>query len=128
LIQDERGSTAVETVLAMTVLVPLLFSIVGFGDLLQRWLGQDAATAQAARLAGEVGGDTPEVRALLAEALRGTGIDPARAQVSIAPARVGWREPITVRVATHHRVPVPFLTHFEVPLRSQFVSRGEVNR
>jgi hypothetical protein len=128
LIADEGASTAVETVLAVTVLVPLLFSIVGFGDLLQRWLGQDAATAQAARLAGEVGGDTIEVRTLLAEGLHDAGIDPARAEISIAPSRVGWREPVVVRVVARHRMPIPFLTSFEVALRSQFVARGEVNR
>lgn len=114
--------------MAVSVLVPLLFSIVGFGDLLQRWLGQDAATAQAARFAGEVGGDTPEVRAFLAEALRDGGIDAGRAEVSITPARVGWREPVSVRVATRHRLPIPFLANFEIVLRSQFVARGEVNR
>lgn len=112
----------------MTVLVPLLFSIVAFGDLFQRWIAQNAATAQAARFAGEVGGDAPEVRALLEGALRGAGIDPARSEVRIAPQRVGWREPVTVSVATRQPVPVPFLAHFEVVLRSEFVARGEVNR
>lgn len=112
----------------MTVLVPLLFSIVGFGDLLQRWIAQDAAVAQAARFAGEVGGDTPEVRALLADALRGAGIDPQRSAVVITPVRVGWREPIAVEVATRHALAVPFLASFDVTLRSRFVARGEVNR
>ncbi len=124
----ERGSAAVETVLAMTVLVPLLFSIVGFGDLLQRWLGQDAAAAQAARLAGEVGGDAPEVRQLLAEELLAAGIDASQSDVLIAPSRVGWREPVTVQVATRHSLPIPFVASFGVVLRSTFVSRGEVNR
>lgn len=112
----------------MTILVPLLFSIVAFGDLLQRWIGQDAATAQAARLAGEVGGDTAEVRLLLQDALRGAGIDPARSEVTITPARVGWREPVTVQVATPQRLALPFLSSFDVVMRSHFVARGEVNR
>lgn len=124
----ERGSTAVETVLAMTLLVPILFSIVGFGDLLQRWIGQDAATAQAARLAGEIGGDGAEVRTLLADGLRAAGVDSEHSEIAVTPSRAGWREPITVQVATRHRVPVPFLASFEVVLRSTFVSRGEVNR
>ncbi len=117
-----------ETVLAMTMLVPLLFSIVAFGDALQRWIGQDAATAQAARFAGEVGGDTPEVRALLGDALRSAGIDPASASVAITPSRVGWREPITVAVSTQHRLAVPFVPPLELTVRSRFVARGEVNR
>lgn len=128
MIASERGSTAVETVLAMTMLVPILFSIVAFGDALQRWIGQDAATAQAARLAGEVGGDAREVRALLAQALRGAGIDPATANVDITPSRVGWREPVTVAVATKHRLAIPFVPALELTLRSEFVARGEVNR
>lgn len=125
----EQGSTAVEAVLALTMLTPLLFSIVAFGDALQRWIGQDAATAQAARFAGEVGGDTPEVRALLADALRSAGIDPQKAEISIAPARVGWREPITVRVRTRYPLAIPFLPiASELALTSRFVARGEVNR
>jgi hypothetical protein len=126
--RDERGSTAVESVLALTMLTPLLFGIVGFGDALQRWIGQDAATAQAARFAGEVGGDSAELRSLLGESLRAAGIDPARAEVSVAPARVGWREPVTVRVVTRHRLAIPFVSAFDLTLRSEFVSRGEVNR
>lgn len=128
MIRAERGSTAVETVLAMTMLVPILFSIVAFGDTLQRWIGQDAATAQAARLAGELGGDALEVRALLAQGLRGAGIDPARASIEVAPSRVGWREPVTVTVATRHALAIPFVPAFELTLRSQFVTRGEINR
>jgi hypothetical protein len=127
-IRDEGASTAVETVLALTVLTPLLFGIVAFGDALQRWLGQDAATAQAARLAGELGGDTPEVRALLGDALRDAGIDPRGAEVVVTPARVGWREPIVVSVATRQRLAIPFVPPLELTLRSRFVSRGEVNR
>ena len=128
MIRDERGSTAVESVLALTMLTPLLFGIVSFGDALQRWIGQDAATAQAARFAGEVGGDSVEVRALLGDSLRAAGIDPAGAEVSIVPSRVGWREPVTVRVTSHHRLAIPFVPAFDLALRSEFVARGEVNR
>jgi len=105
----DDGSTAVESILAMTMLVPVLFSIVAFGDALQRWIGQDAATAQAARFAGEVGGDTP-------------------ASIAITPPRVGWREPVTVAVSSPHRLAIPFVPSFDLTLRSRFVARGEVNR
>lgn len=128
MIRSERGSTAVESVLAMTMLTPLLFGIVAFGDALQRWIGQDAAVAQAARFAGEVGGDTPDVRQLLAEGLRGAGIDPAGAEVAIAPARVGWREPVSVRVTTRYGLAIPFAPPLALQLRSEFTARGEVNR
>jgi hypothetical protein len=110
------------------MLVPLLFSVLEFGTALERWLAQDAATVQAARYAGEVGGDTPEVRGFLADQLRVAGIDPDRVSVEIVPSRVGWREPVRVSLASAHPVSIPFLFSTTVPLRSSAISRGEVNR
>jgi len=112
----------------IAILVPLLFSILEFGSALERWLAQDAATVQAARYAGEIGGDGAEVRSLLAEQLRGSGIDPGAATIEIAPARVGWREPVHVSVSTEYRVAIPFLFTTTLPIRSSAISRGEVNR
>lgn len=112
----------------ITILVPLLFSVIEFGDLFQRWLAQESATVQVARYAGEVGGDTPEVRALLDDALRSSGIDPARMVLEIAPARVGWRQPLTVTVRGTASIAIPFLFSADVPLRTTAVVRGEVDR
>ena len=117
-----------ETTLMITILVPLLFSVIEFGDLFQRWLAQESATVQAARFAGEVGGDTPEVRALLDDSLRSTGIDPARIVLEIVPARVGWRQPLTVTVRSTASIAIPFLFSASVPLRTTAVVRGEVDR
>jgi hypothetical protein len=114
--------------LAIAMLVPLLFSTLEFGSALERWLAQDAATVQAARYAGEIGGDGAEVRSLLADQLRSSGIDPATVNVEIVPARVGWREPVRVSVASEYRVAIPFLFTTTLQLRSAAVSRGEVNR
>ena len=125
---DDRGVATLEATLMIAVLVPLLFSILEFGAALERWLAQDAATVQAARFAGEVGGDLPEVRALLAEQLRASGIDPAATTVTIEPARVRWREPVRVSVASEQRVAIPFLFAMTLPLRSSALARGEVNR
>jgi hypothetical protein len=110
------------------MLVPLLFSILEFGTALERWLAQDAATVQAARYAGEVGGDAPEVRAFLADELRAAGIAPDRVSVEIVPSRVGWREPIRVSLTSAYPVTIPFLISTTVPLRSSAISRGELNR
>lgn len=126
--RDEAGSATLETTLAITVLIPLLFSILEFGGALERWLAQDAATVQAARLAGEIGGDGHAVRDLLSYQLRTSGIDPDRVIVEVAPPRVGWREPVRVSVSSEYRVAIPFLFSTTVPLRSSAVSRGEVNR
>ena len=83
---------------------------------------------QAARYAGELGGDGPELRGFLAEHLRTSGIDPDRVSVEVAPSRVGWREPVRVSVSSTYSVSIPFLYSTTVPLRSTAISRGEVNR
>jgi TadE-like protein len=127
-IHGERGSATLETTLMILVLLPLLFGILEFGDALQRWLAQDAAAVQAARYAAELGGDAPEVRSLLADALRSSGIDPARALVEVEPSRVAWRQPIRVTVRTEYPIAVPFLFTTALPLRSAAVARGEVDR
>ena len=127
-LHNDRGLATLETTFAITMLVPLLFSILEFGSALERWLAQDAATVQAARYAGELGGDTPELRQFLAEQLRGAGIDPDRVSVEVVPSRVGWREPVRVSVSSAHPVTIPFLFSTTVPLRSSAISRGEVNR
>jgi hypothetical protein len=110
------------------MLVPLLFSVLEFGTALERWLAQDAATVHAARFAGELGGDAPELRAFLTDELRTVGIDPGHASIEVAPPRVGWREPVRVSVASAYPVTIPFLFSTTVPLRSSAISRGEVNR
>jgi Flp pilus assembly protein TadG len=125
---SDAGTATLETTLMIVVLLPVLFAILQFGDAFHRWLAQDAATAHAARYAAEVGGDTAEVRSLLADALRDAGIDPARAQVEVVPAQVGWREPIRVSVRTDLRIAIPFAFATTFPLRSTAVGRGEVAR
>ena len=127
-LRGDQGLATLETTFAITMLVPLLFSVLEFGSALERWLAQDAATVQAARYAGEVGGDAPELRAFLAEQLRVAGIDPERVSIEVAPPRVGWREPVRVSLSSAYPVSIPFLFSTSVPLRSSAISRGEVNR
>jgi len=127
-LREDQGLATLETTFAITMLVPLLFSVLEFGSALERWLAQDAATVQAARYAGEVGGDAPELRAFLAEQLRVAGIDPERVSIEVAPPRVGWREPVRVSLSSAYPVSIPFLFSTSVPLRSSAISRGEVNR
>ena len=128
LLRDDSGLATLEAIFAIAILVPLLFALLGFGSALERWLAQDAATIQAARYAGEVGGDLPTVRSLLADDLRASGIDPAGVEVEIVPAKVGWREPIRVSVVSAHALVIPLLFSTTLPLRSSAISRGEVNR
>jgi len=126
--RDERGLATLETTLMITILVPLLFAVIEFGDIFQRWLAQESATVQVARFAAEVGGDTPAVRALLDDSLRQSGIDPSRSTVEITPTAVGWRQPLTVTVRTDAMLAIPFLLNTAIPLRTTAVTRGELNR
>lgn len=126
--RDEGGLVTLEATFALVLLVPLLFSILEFGVAMERWVAQDAVTVQAARYAGEVGGDSPDVRRLIADQLRASGIEPTGVRVEITPGRVGWREPVRVTLASEHRVIIPFVYSTTVPLRSSAIGRGEVNR
>lgn len=125
---DQRGMATLETTLMVVVLVPLLFAILEFGWLTQRWLAQDGVALQAARYAGELGGDRPELRSYIQEQLRIVGIEPSRVTVEVEPGHAAWREPVRVMLRTEESVAVPFLFSTTIPLRSTAVARGEVNR
>lgn len=112
----------------ITILIPLLFAVIEFGDVFQRWLAQESATVQVARYAAELGGDAPEVRALLADSLRRSGIDPALSTLDVTPEHAGWREPLTVTVRTRTAVAIPFLFSAAIPLRTTAIVRGEIAR
>jgi len=127
-VRDERGMATVETILMVVILVPLLFAILEFGWLTQRWLAQDGVTLQAARYAGELGGDRPELRSYIQDQLRLVGIEPSRVVVEVEPAYVAWREPVRVSLNTEERIALPFLFATTVAVRSTAVARGEVNR
>jgi hypothetical protein len=117
-----------ETTLMVVILVPLLFAILEFGWLTQRWLAQDGVALQSARYAGELGGDRPELRTYVQEQLRLVGIEPSRVNVEVEPAHVAWREPVRVSLRTEERLAIPFLFTTTVTIRSTAVARGEVNR
>jgi len=125
---DEQGMATLETALMVVILVPLLFAILEFGWLTQRWLAQDGVALQAARFAGELGGDRPELRSYIQEQLRLVGIEPSRVLVEVEPAYVGWRQPVRVSLHTDERIAVPFVFATTVTVRSTAVARGEVSR
>jgi Flp pilus assembly protein TadG len=125
---DDHGMATLETTLMLVILVPLLFAILEFGWLTQRWLAQDGVALQAARYAGELGGDRPELRPYIQEQLRLVGIEPSRVMVEVEPSTVGWREPVRVSLRTDEPVAIPFLFTTTVAVRSTAVARGEVNQ
>lgn len=124
----DDGAVTLETTLAVTVLVPLLFAILQFGGALQRWAAQDAIAVQGARQAAELGGDSTELRLAIDTSLRSSRIDPREVTVSVEPSTVGWREPIRVRLQSEARIAIPFLVTTSLPLRSSAVARGELAR
>ena len=126
--RDDRGLATLETILMLVILVPLLFAILEFGWLTQRWLAQDGVALQAARYAGELGGDRPELRSYIQEQLLLVGIDPGRVVVEIEPSNVAWREPVRVSLRTDEQVAIPFIFTTTIAVRSTAVARGEINQ
>ncbi|HKW77498.1 MAG TPA: TadE/TadG family type IV pilus assembly protein [Candidatus Limnocylindria bacterium] len=117
-----------ETTLMVVVLVPLLFGVIEFGWLFQRWLAADAVAVHAARYAGELGGDDPALRSYIARQLGDVGFDAARVTVEVDPPRVAWREPVRVTIRSAERIDLPFALTTSIAINATAVSRGEVNR
>ena len=109
------------------MLLPVLFGIVELGGLVHVWIGQQAAAAIGARVAGQRGEDDAIVRDRIALELHAAGLDPAHVQVTVSPAYVRWGQPITVRVTSRRHLAIPFLFSQDLSLASSYVGRGEVN-
>ncbi len=112
----------------VVILVPLLFGVIEFGWLFQRWLAAETVAAHAARYAGELGGDDAALRAFIARELADVGIDPARVSIEVDPARVAWRQPIRVSVRSEERIELPFALATSIQMNATAVARGEVDR
>ena len=125
---SEHGAVGAEAVLAMLVIVPVLLAVIAFAQLLGAWQAQNHVAAAAARQAAQEGGDSAALRARVAADLAAAGLETGDVQLTIHPAAVDWREPVTVEMQSTQRVRIPFLLELEVPLRSHFTTRGEVNR
>lgn len=125
---DERGLATLETTLMVVILVPLLFGVIEFGWLFQRWLAAETVAAHAARYAGELGGDDPALRAFIERQLSDVGIDPRRVSIEVDPARVAWRQPIRVTVRSEERIELPFALATSIVMNASAVARGEVDR
>ena len=125
---DEHGAVGAEAVLAMLVVVPVLVAVIVFAQTLDAWQAQNHVAAAAARQAAQEGGDSAGLRSRVAADLVTAGLDPQSVSLTIQPAVVDWREPLTVELRSTQRVRIPFLLELDVPLRSRFTTRGEVNR
>jgi hypothetical protein len=124
----QRGQETLQAVLAVAfILVPVLFGIVELGGLIHIWIGEQAAAAIGARVAGERGEDDAIVRDRIRVELIAAGLDPNHVQVTVAPASVRWGQPITVQVISHRHLAIPFLFSRDLTLASRYVGRGEVN-
>jgi hypothetical protein len=127
-IRDERGLATLETTLMVVILVPLLFGVIEFGWLFQRWLAAETVAAHAARYAGELGGDDPSLRGYIARQLTDVGIEPSRVTVEVDPPRVGWRQPVRVSVRSTERIDLPFVFSTTIVLSATAIARGELDR
>ena len=126
--QRQRGQETLQAVLAVAfILLPVLFGIVELGGLIHIWIGEQAAAAIGARVAGERGEDDPVVRDRIRIELVAAGLDPKRVQIDVSPAYVRWGQPITVQVTSHRQLAIPFLFSRDLTLASSYVGRGEVN-
>ncbi|MEA2636738.1 MAG: hypothetical protein QOH92_3505 [Chloroflexota bacterium] len=124
----QRGQETLQAVLAVAfILVPVLFGIVELGSLIHIWIGEQAAAAIGARVAGERGEDDAIVRDRIRTELVAADLDPNHVQVSVTPASVRWGQPITVQVISHRHLAIPFLFSRDLTLASRYVGRGEVN-
>jgi len=125
---EERGLATLETTLMVVILVPLLFGVIEFGWLFQRWLAAETVAAHAARYAGELGGDDPALRAFISRELSDVGIDPSRVSIEVDPPRVAWRQPVRVSVRSEERIELPFALATSVTMNATAIARGEVDR
>ncbi|HEV2014365.1 MAG TPA: hypothetical protein VGR77_10875 [Candidatus Dormibacteraeota bacterium] len=124
----QRGQETLQAVLAVAfMLLPVLFGIVELGGLIHVWIGEQAAAAIGARVAGERGEDDAMVRDRIRVELVAAGLDPAHVQVNVTPAYVRWGQPITVQVISRRRLAIPFLFTRDLTLASSYVGRGEIN-
>jgi hypothetical protein len=126
--QRQQGQETLQAILVVAfMLLPVLLGIVELGGLIHVWMGQQAAAAMGARLAGERGEDDAIVRERIVAELRAAGLDPAQIQTSITPAYVHWGQPIRVQLISRRQVSIPFLFSRQVTLISSYVGRSEVN-
>jgi hypothetical protein len=127
-LSDQRGQETLQAIFAVAfILVPVLFSTIEIGNVLHLWIGQHAAAAAGARVAGEMGEDDADVRDRIDTELRGAGLDPVNCTIAVTPARVAWHQPITVSIRSRRHVGIPFLFQRDLELVSSFTARGEVN-
>lgn len=126
--RGEEGLATIETTFMVVILVPLLFGVIEFGSLFQRWLAAETVAAHAARFAGELGGDDAALRAYVARELTAVGIDPARVRVEVDPSRVMWRQPIRVSIRSDEPIDLPFVFSTTVRIGATAVARGELQR
>jgi len=125
----QDGQETLQAIIVVAfVLLPILVSILTLGSFVHVYVGTQGAAAAGARAAGTAGEFGPAQRNRVDEELRANGIDPAACSVSASAAVVTLDQPISVTVTCAQHLGIPFLLTEDIPLRSTYVARGEVNR
>ncbi|ADU51311.1 TadE family protein [Thermaerobacter marianensis DSM 12885] len=125
----QRGAAAAEFALVAGLLAVLVFGLFDLTLILNRQIVLVQAAREGVRRAIVEGGDTPEVRAVIARQLRAGGIDPARVDVRIQPRRPAYGSELAVHLSLTVRPVTPVIRQL-VPngLRLQIEMRGRNER
>src|SRR5258708_15388718 len=120
-LSDPRGQETLQAIFAVVfIVVPVLCSTLEIGNMLHLWIGQHAAAAEGARVAGEMGEDDLEVRDRIDSELRRAGLDPANCTVVVSPSRAASHEPITGTITSTRHIRIPRLFSRDVDLAASF--------
>lgn len=106
-LKAERGAVAAEFALVVGLLVLLTFTLFELAVVLNRQVVLVQAAREGVRRAVVEGGDTREVREVIAAQLRAGGLDPDRVTVSIRPRSAGYGATLYVRLDTELRPVTP---------------------
>lgn len=124
----ERGAVAAEFALIVSLLVLLTFTLFDLALVLNRQVVLTQAAREGVRRAVIEGGDTQEVRDVIAAQLRAGGLDPDRVAVSIHPHSAGYGGTLYVRLDTEVRPVTPIARQLwgnGIHLTAQMQGRNE---
>ncbi|HEY8488911.1 MAG TPA: TadE/TadG family type IV pilus assembly protein [Thermaerobacter sp.] len=124
----DQGAAAAEFVLVVGLLATLIFGLFDLTVILNRQIVLVQAAREGVRRAIVEGGDTPEVRQVIARQLEAGGIDPQAVTVAIEPRRPAYGSPLSVELRFTARPVTPVLSRLVpggIPLRIRMDGRNE---
>ncbi len=125
--RDCRGQTIVELAVVLPVVLLMLFGMVEFGRAYHAYVTVQHATREGARL-GITGASDEAIRQRILDT--SAGLDPARFEISISPARAERVKGSSLTVAVRYLFPlwIPLITALVgdgIPLEAELIMRVE---